>query len=85
MELIVLMLVAGVGGYLLANSRFSKTIDDTGEKVASTTRGAADRAENWVSGLFRRSKKPESEVIEGSATEAPASAEKQPSRRKEEA
>ncbi len=84
MEFVILMLVAGVGGYLLANSRYSKTIDDTGEKVAQTTRGAADRAESWVSGLFRRNRKPENDVIEGSATEAPA-AEKQPSRRKEEA
>lgn len=83
MEFIILIIVAGIGGYLLANSRFSKSIDNTGEKVAGTTRGMADRAENWVSGLFRRSKKPENQVIDGSAVDAPP-AEKQPSRRKEE-
>ncbi len=83
MELLVLVVVAGVGGYLLATSRFSKTIDETGEKMAETTRSAADRTENWVRGVFRRSKKPEKEVIEGVAVDAPP-AEKQPSRRKEE-
>jgi hypothetical protein len=83
MELFVLLLIAGVGGYLLANSRFGKRIDDTGERVAGVTRDAADRAENGVRRIFRR--KPvnsEAEVIDTTASDVPP-AEKQPSRRKE--
>ncbi|MFM8320964.1 MAG: hypothetical protein ACKOC5_08635 [Chloroflexota bacterium] len=92
MELIVMLVVAGAAGYLLAGSRFSKPIDQTGEKVAGTTRQAADRVEGWARGLLRRGKKPENEVIEGQAVEVPPAdapaadvppAEKQPSRRKE--
>ncbi len=83
MELVVLMLIAGVGGYLLANTRASKRIDDTGEKVVDVTRSVADRAENGVRRIFKR--KPldrQDDIIEGQVIETPP-AEKQASRRKE--
>lgn len=82
MELVILILIAGVGGYLLATSRFSKRIDETGERITEASRNAADRAESWGKNLFRRSKPAGEEVIEGAAVEVPP-AEKQSSRRKE--
>ena len=47
MQLVLLLLIAGVGGYFLARSRFSEPIDDTAEKVAQTSRGWVDQAGDW--------------------------------------
>ncbi len=83
MELILLIVIAGVAGYLLSRSRLSKPIDETTEKVVDTTRKVADDAENWVSRTLQRDKKPAEEGIEAEAKlaeEAPP-AEKQSSRR----
>lgn len=82
MELIILLLIAGVGGYFLANSRYSKRIDETGEQITTASRTAAEKAETWGRGLFSKSKKAGEEVIDGTAVDV-AAAEKQASRRKE--
>lgn len=84
MQLLILLIIAGVIGYFIARSRFSKPIDSATEKVADASRGAADKAEGWWRRTFSRKKEqPAGEVIEGSAVDAsPQPAEKQPSRRK---
>ena len=90
MELLLLIVIAGVAGYLLSRSRFSKPIDETAEKVADSTRKAADNAEGWVSRTFSRNKKPKEEVVDAEAkpaseikpTEEAKPATRQPSRRK---
>jgi hypothetical protein len=86
MQLLLFILVAGVVGYLLARSRLSKPIDDTTEKVADTTRKAAEGAESWITRSLRREKKPEDEVVEGEAKpiETAPPAAKQSSRRRTE-
>lgn len=86
MQLLLFILVAGVIGYLLARSRLSKPIDDTTEKVADTTRKAAEGAESWVTRTLRRDKKPEEEVVEAEAkpVETTPAAVKQSSRRRTE-
>jgi hypothetical protein len=92
MELLLLIIIAGVAGYLLAGSRFHKNIDSTSEKVADSTRKAADSAEGWVSRTFGRNKKPKEEVVDAEVkaseetkpAEEVKSADKQPSRRKSE-
>lgn len=85
MELILLVFIFGVLGYILARSKYSKPIDDTAGKVADTGRDVTQKTTSWVSGLFRRNKK-EPEVVEVKAEDAPAAeaapAEKQTSRRK---
>ncbi len=50
MELLVFVLIAGVVGYLLAGSRFSKPIDQSAQKVADTTKKAAKTTGGWLSG-----------------------------------
>jgi hypothetical protein len=86
MELILLIVIAGIVGYLLAGSRLSKPIDQAGEKVADTTRNAAGSVESWFGRTFRRGKKPKDEVVEADArpSEEAMPAAKQPSRRKDE-
>lgn len=83
MQLLILVLIAGVVGYYLSRSRFSKPIDSAADKVADVSRDAADTVEGWGRGLFRRKKAPAEQVIEGQAVEAAATppAEKQASRR----
>jgi hypothetical protein len=84
MELILLLLIAGVAGYFLARSRFSEPIDDTAEKVAQTSRSWVDRAGNWWRMRFGKRQEVvdvESREPEGSQEEV-KSATKQPSRRK---
>jgi hypothetical protein len=96
MELLVFVLIAGVAGYLLAGSRFSKPIDQSAQKVADTTKKAAkttggwfSNAGGWISRTLGLGKKPQNEVVDvaevkdPSAEAAPAAA-KQPSRRKSE-
>lgn len=63
MELILLLLIAAVAGYWLARSKFSKSVDQAAGAVTETTRGAADRAEGWARGLFRR-QKPSGAVVD---------------------
>lgn len=85
MQLIILILIAGVIGYFLAGSRFRKPIDDTADKVADKSREAADKVEGWFSKTFRRKGNTGERVIDSTAVDAPAEptpvAEKQPSRR----
>ena len=91
MELLVFVLIAGVAGYLLARSRFSKPIDQSAQKVADTTKEAAKTTGGWLSSTgdwfkktFKLAKKPQDEVVdvaEAKPEAAPAAA-KQPSRRK---
>lgn len=68
MELLLLVLIAGLVGYWLANSRFRKTIDQTTEKVSDTSREAADRTEGWFRGLFSR-KKPSDDTVDATFEE----------------
>ncbi len=90
MELLLLIIIAGVAGYFLSRSRFSKPIDETAGKVADSTRKAADSAESWVTRTLGRNKKPKEEVVdaehkpagEAAATEEIKPADRQPSRRK---
>lgn len=85
MELILLIFIFGALGYVLARSKYSKTIDDTAGKVADSSRDLTQKATSWGSGLFKRQKKAP-EVVEATAVDAPAgeaaSAEKQTSRRR---
>ena len=83
MQLLILVLIAGVAGYFLAGSRFRKPIDDAADRVANTSRDVADRVEDGVRGTFRRRKKPAATIIDGDAVDAPP-AEKQRSRRQSE-
>ncbi len=97
MELLVFVLIAGVAGYLLARSRFSKSIDDSAHKVADasqkaakTTEGWASRVGSWISKTLKLEKKPKEEVVDVAAVKtepvSPAEpaqpASRQPSRRK---
>lgn len=83
MQLLILLLVAGVIGYFVARSRFSQSIDSATEKVADSSRGVADKAEGWWRRTFGKKDQTAGQVIEGSAVDAnPQPAEKQPSRRK---
>ncbi len=89
MELIVLLLIAGIIGYWLARSNFSKSVDRAAGKVTETTRGAANRAGDWARGLFGR-QKPSGAVVdaefegqeENAKAEEVKTAEKAVSRRK---
>lgn len=83
MQLLILVLIAGVIGYYIARSRFSQSIDSATEKVADSSRDAADKAEGWWRKTFGKKESAASQVIEGTAVDAsPQPAEKQPSRRK---
>jgi hypothetical protein len=83
MQLLFLILVAGVVGYFISRSRLSKPIDDASSKVAETSRSAADKTEGWWRRTFGKKEQAADQVIEGSVVEAtPQPAEKQPSRRK---
>jgi len=83
MQLLILVLIAGVIGYYIARSKFSRSIDSATEKVADSSRGMADKAEGWWRRTFGKKESTASQVIEGSAVDAsPQPAEKQPSRRK---
>ncbi len=96
MQLAILILAACVLGYFLAKSRFSKSIDETGEKISQSTRDLANKSEDWVKGKFSRkgsvknekeesgSDEEEAEVLEDAKEEAVEeikSAQKRPSRR----
>ena len=57
MQLFLLLLAAVVIGYLIARSKWSKNIDDTSEKVKSSTTSTWNR-------LFGKRKKEEGEPAE---------------------
>ncbi|OGO36033.1 MAG: hypothetical protein A2W35_15115 [Chloroflexi bacterium RBG_16_57_11] len=83
MQLLFLLLVAGVVGYFIARSRLSKPIDDATGKVAESSRSVADKTEGWWRRTFGKKDQTAEQVIEGSAVDAPPQpAEKQTSRRK---
>lgn len=71
MALIILVIVAVVIGYFLARSRYSDTIDETAEKVSSTSRSWADSAGGWVNTrvLRRKSAEPFREWAAGPGAE----------------
>jgi hypothetical protein len=71
MALIILVIVAVVIGYFLARSRYSDTIDETAEKVSSTSRSWADSAGGWVNTrvLRRKSSEPFREWAAGPGAE----------------
>jgi hypothetical protein len=54
MELIILIAVAAVAGFLFSRSRFSKPVDNATDRVTDSTKQYADRAENWVQRQFGR-------------------------------
>ena len=87
MQLLFLILVAGVVGYFIARSRLSKPIDDATGKVAETSRSVADKTEGWWRRTFGKKDQAAEQVIEGSGggctpVDTPPTAEKQASRRK---
>jgi hypothetical protein len=88
MQLILLVLIAFVIGYLLAGSKFRKPIDEASEKVSTTSKDLAGKVENWWSKLFNKSQPPEKQVIDvpvsANTEEEKQVAEKRPSRRKAE-
>ena len=71
MALIILVIVAVVIGYFLARSKYSDSIDETTEKVSSTTRSWADSAGGWVNTkvLRRKSAEPFQEWAAGTGAE----------------
>jgi hypothetical protein len=89
MELILLVLIAGVAGYFLAGSKYSKSIDQTASKVSDSSKDVADKTKNWWDGLFgdrrqteAKSEKSTEKVVVVEDTKKPA--EKTVSRRKSE-
>jgi len=89
MELILLLIVAGLLGYWLAGSKYSKPIEDSAGKLTDASRDTVEKTGGWFRRLFKRKEKKPA-VIEGTAVDVPAAgdpaaippAEKQPSRRK---
>ena len=68
MELILLVIGAGVIGYFLAGSKLSDGIDKTADKAVDVTKDAAGKAGGWVRGLFRRSE-PAEEIVDAEFVE----------------
>jgi hypothetical protein len=58
MELIILIAMAVVAGYLFSRSRYSKPVDKATDRVTDSTKQYADKAENWVQRQFGRSTNP---------------------------
>ena len=75
MELILLIVIAGLVGYWLSRSRFSKSIDQATGKVSETSRDAAGKATGWVRGLFGGNKAPADEVVDAEFEEGAAAEE----------
>lgn len=59
MELLILILIAGVAGYFFARSRYSKPVDEAASKVATTTQDYAGQTSRWSRSLFNRTSKAE--------------------------
>lgn len=56
MELLILLLIAGVMGYLLSGSRYSQKIDETTGKVTDESEGALKSMGRWTRSFFGRGK-----------------------------
>jgi hypothetical protein len=56
MELLILLLIFTAIGFLLAESRFGRKVDQAANRVTTTSSSWASRAEDWVRGLFGRRK-----------------------------
>jgi hypothetical protein len=54
MQLLILLIIAGVIGYLLVGSRYGKNIDRTTEKVSETSEGLISRFRHWWNARFRK-------------------------------
>ena len=54
MQLLILLIVAGVIGYLLVGSRYGKNIDQTTERVSETSEGLISRFRHWWNARFRK-------------------------------
>lgn len=57
--LIVILIVAGVAGYYLARSKYSKPVDEAASKVATSSQDYASRSGRWIRGLFSQRSKAE--------------------------
>jgi hypothetical protein len=98
MHLLILAVIAFLIGYLLAGSKYSKSIDDASGKVTKTSKDWAgkvsetskswvDKVGDWWSGLFKTSQPAKSQVVDMPKSPSPEqiqAAEKRPSRRKSE-
>ena len=89
MELILLLVIAGLAGYFLAGSRLSKPIDEAASKVTETSKDVAGKTKSWWEGRFGKRQKaepkpagPSKEVVVMEEVRKPA--EKSVSRRKSE-
>ncbi len=78
MELIVLILIAGVAGYFLAGSKYSKPIDDATSKVSETSKGVADKTRSWWGERFGKRAKSDAKPAENPANEPAAEEDKKP-------
>jgi hypothetical protein len=52
MQLLILLIIAGVIGYLLVGSQYGKNIDQTTEKVSETSEGLINRFRHWWKARF---------------------------------
>jgi hypothetical protein len=85
MHLIILGIIAFFIGYLLAGSKYSKSIDDASGKVAETSKSWAEKAADWWRGVFKKTQPANPPVVKNPEKAAPEpiqTAEKRPSRRK---
>ena len=56
MELLILLFIAGIVGYFLSLSRYSRNIDETTGKVASRSEGLFKRTGRWFGTRFGKGK-----------------------------
>lgn len=52
MQLFIVMIIAGIIGYLLAGSRYGERIDQTTDSVSQSSRGLVERTRSWWRNLF---------------------------------
>lgn len=57
MQLLIMLLIAGIMGYLLSGSRYSRKIDETTSKVANESEGALKRFGRWTRTRFGKGKR----------------------------
>jgi hypothetical protein len=57
MQLLFIVLIAGIAGYFFARSKYSKPVDDAAGKVAATSQDYANQTSRWTRGLFNRRSK----------------------------
>jgi hypothetical protein len=58
MELILILILAGGIGYLIARSRYRKNVDSAVDKVATSSRSYTDRATGWWRRRFGKKSDP---------------------------